>query len=151
MLLLMELTYTDKESQALYNNYVNETNLIADVETKIGQAMKSDSIKAEFLLAFDHTGRIIKQAYHTKFYEDDGLTREYAFTGNRLIWITSTANGEDSNMQNYATDLEAEANYHIKRGSAMKKDDVLAIMTMLVNANRVGNTEYWERTPETEG
>ena len=139
MLLLMEITYTDKESQALYSNYTTETELIADVETKLGQAMKSEAMKAEYLLAFDHTGRIIKQAYHSK--EDVTLS-------NRLIWVTSKASGEEPNLQKYSSQLEAEANYHTKRGDAMKDPNTLGILTTIVNGNSVGMSEYWVRTGE---
>ena len=136
MYILLELTYTDKESQALYTSYTSETEILGEVETKLGQAMKSDAIHAEYLIAIDHTGRSIAQ----KYYNDDP---EFSFSP-RLIWVTSDAEGEHPNMQKYESVQEAEANYHLKRGGAIKDVNVLAILTMIVG----GMIEYWVRPIE---
>lgn len=142
MICLVELNYTDKESQAIYSTYTSNDAVIADIETKLGQAMKSDAIKAIYLLAFDHTGKIIDSKYHSK---DDTVT-----FADRLVWIESDAEGEHPNMQKYDSALDAEANYHTKRGAAMKNDSVLAIMTMILNSASVGMCEYWVRSIEVE-
>lgn len=141
MLLLMEVTLTDKESQAYYTNYKNETELIGEVETKLGQAMKSDAVNGELLIAFDHTGRIID----SKIYLEDA---SYKFA-DRLIWVTSDAQGEHVNLQQYSSAKEAEANYHLKRGTAMQDANTLAILTMMLE-NGVTANEYWVRSIEVE-
>lgn len=137
MYYLLEVTYTDKESQALYNTYETETALVGAVETKLGQAMKSEAMKVELLIAFDHTGHIYAQEYHTKDSE--------IVLSNRLVWITADSEGEQHNIQKYNTALEAEANYHLKRGSAMTGDTTMAILTMIVNSMGVGMKDYWVR------
>lgn len=140
MFYLLEAKYTDKESQALYSNYTTETEVVGAVETKLGQQMKDSGCKVELLVAFDHTGKIYKSAYHTK---DDSIT-----LSNRLVWIPADAEGEHPNMQKYDTALEAEAYYHIRRGDAMGNADVKAILTMLVTPSSVGMNEYWVRPIE---
>ena len=144
MLYLLEATYTDKESQALYDTYSDETALIGAVETKLGQAMKSEAIKAEVLVAFDSTGKIYSQQYHSK----DGSVS----LSPRLVWIVTDAQGESANLQKYDTALEAEANYHLKRGTAMGNADVKAILTMTVNGSFpcVGLKELWSRPAQAE-
>lgn len=139
MLILLEVTYTDKETQAFYPNYTSEDDILSDLETKWGQAMDSDEIHASFLLAFDHTGRIIGQAS----YSDD----EEAITADRLFWITSDAEGEHPDMGKYDDSTKAEAAYHKKRGAAMKPNSgKLALMTMILNGAYVGLKDYWVRT-----
>lgn len=140
MLYLLEATYTDKESQALYDTYTDEIALLGAVETKLGQAMKASTEKAELLIAFDSGGRIIKSAYHTK---DQEISLSL-----RLVWITTDSEGEHANMQKYDTSLEAEANYHLKRGSAMGNADVKSILTMIVSGNAVSLNELWARPVE---
>ena len=140
MLYLLEATYTDKESQALYDTYTDEIALTAAIETKLGQSMKAEAYKAELLIGFDSTGRIIKSAYHTK---DENISLSL-----RLVWITTDNEGEHANMQKYDTSLEAEANYHLKRGSAMENVNVKSILTMIVSGNAVGLNEFWARPVE---
>ena len=142
MFYLLEATYTDKESQALYDTYDNEITLVSALETKLGQAMKSEALKAELLIAFDSTGKVIRQAYHTK---DESIA-----LSPRLVWVTSDDNGEDANMQKYGTTLEAEANYHLKLGAAMGNSDVKAILAMVTNGNAITPKEYWVRPIEPE-
>lgn len=140
MFYLLEAKYTDKESQALYSNYATETELVGAVETKLGQQMKDNGCKVELLVAFDHTGKIYKQAYHTK---DDSIV-----LGNRLVWIPADAEGEHPNMQKYDTELEAESYYHVRRGEAMSNTNIKSILTMLVNSTFVKMNEYWVRPIE---
>ena len=135
MLYLVEVTYTDKESQSLYSAYESENDLLGAVETKLGQAMKSEATKVEYLLAFDQTGKIFAEEYHTK---DTSI-----ILSNRLVWVTADSNGETPNMQKYDSALEAEANYHIKRGSAMSNNDVQAILAMTINAAGVVLNSYY--------
>lgn len=142
MLYLLEATYTDQESQALYDTYLDETALISALETKLGQAMKAEALKAELLVAFDNTGRILASQYHTK-------DNEISFSP-RLVWITTDLQGESANMQKYDTMLEAQANYHLKRGTAMENTDVKAILTMIVGDSDVRNKEYWVRPIEPQ-
>lgn len=161
MYILMEVTLTDKETQSYYTNYKNETALMGEVETKLGQAMKSDIIKAELLIACDHTGKIID----SKFYMVDRLNKDgviqpmpeegeedtyIPFTfANRLLWVTSNKQGETPNLQQYDSAKEAEANYHLKRGTAMQDANTLAILTMMLE-NGVTANEYWVRSIEIE-
>ena len=141
MLLLMEVTYSNgKESQSLYHNYANETALLGDFETKLGQAMKAEAFKAELLIAFDHTGKILNHAYTQK--EDVTLSP-------RLVWITSDSEGEHENLQKYSDMNETMANYHIRRGASMKGTD-LAIMTMAIDGTSVASVDYWVRQDEAE-
>ena len=135
MFYLVEVSYTDKESQALYSNYENENDLLGAVETKLGQAMKSEATKAEYLLAFDQTGKIFAEEHHTK---DTSIV-----LSDRLIWVTADSNGETPNMQKYDSALETEANYHLKRGSAMNNSDVQAILAMTINAAGVVLNSYY--------
>ena len=43
MYILLEATYTDKESIALYTNFTTENDILAEYETKLGQAMKAEA------------------------------------------------------------------------------------------------------------
>lgn len=141
MFYLLEAKYTDKESQALYSNFTTETELMSALETKLGQQMKDNACKAELLIAFNGTGHIYAQQYHSK---DDSIK-----LSNRLVWITVDAEGEHPNMQKYDTKVEAEAYYHIRRGDAMSPDsNVNAILTMIVNESYVGLKQYWSRPVE---
>lgn len=142
MFYLLEAKYTDKESQSLYSNYTTETELVGALETKLGQQMKDNGCKVELLIAFDQTGKIFNQAYHTK---DDSIE-----LSSRLVWIPVDSEGEHPNMQKYDTALEAEAYYHIRRGDAMGNADVKAILTMLVGSTGVDMDEYWVRPIEIE-
>ena len=142
MLYLLEVTYTDKESQALYDTYTDEIALMGAVETKLGQAMKAEAMKAELLVAFDSMGKIFAQQFHTK---DDSIK-----LSNRLGWITTDSKGESANMQKYDTALEAEANYHLKRGTAMGNVDTKAILAMVVEGNYVRLKDYWVRPIEPQ-
>ena len=85
MLYLLEVSYAnDKESVAIYPNenhpeYADETELWAEFEDKLGTAQGAEAIKAEMLIGFDSTGRILERksgegkrtalAYHVKTVE----------------------------------------------------------------------------------
>lgn len=142
MFYLLEATHTDKESQALYDTYADETALIGAFETKLGQAMKAEAIKAVMLIAFDSTGKVYANEYHSK---DSEIS-----LSPRLVWITTDAQGEHPNMQKYATLLEAEANLHLKRGTAMGNTDVKSILTMTTNSMSINHKDYWSRPAQAE-
>lgn len=137
MLVLYEATYTDKEQVALYNNYETETDLLADYETKLGQAMKAEAYKGEVLIAFDHTGKILASGSTFK--------EEVPFSP-RLVWIQSTAQGESDPNQSKKTDMnELVADYHIKKGSSMKNKDIFAILLLGIDGTGVAVNDYWVR------
>lgn len=140
MLYLLEAKYTTEEKQSLYNTYATETDLLSAFETKLGQQMKDSGCKVELLIAFDHTGKIFNQAYHTK---DDSIALH-----DRLVTVTADNEGEHSTMQRYDTALDAEAYYHINRGNAMADENVKAILTMIVNPTGTGMNDYWVRPIE---
>lgn len=165
MFYLLEAKYTDKESQALYTKYQTETEIIGVLEKTLGQQMKDENCGAELLIAFDHTGKILQQAYHSKKMlvldeEGEPKTDEYndflyeePTLSPRLVWIPVDAEGEHSNMQKYSTALEAEAYYHVRLGEAMTNADNKAILTMLVGGTGVSKKDYWVRPiePVVEG
>lgn len=135
MYILYESTYTDKESVSLYTNYTTENDLLADFETKLGQAMKAEAYKGEVLIAFDHTGRI----YATG---SDFKDEETTFSP-RLIWVESTAEGESQPNQSKKTDLKTlEADYHVKKGSAMKNADIRGILLIGLDGTSVVINDY---------
>ena len=141
MLYLFELTLTDKESAAIYNNYEDETALSADFDTKFGQAIKSDAYNAELLVAFAQTGKIIAQGYTAK-------GNEYTLSP-RLVWVNVT-DGEETADQKKCTDAEnLEAEFYIKRGSAKKNADIDAITLIGIDGKAVAISDYWAR-PVTE-
>lgn len=143
---LLEVTYTNgKESPALYPTdeqapFASETELMAEYETKLGAAMKADAYKVEYLLAFDHTGKIYGQEYHTK---DDTIA-----LNPRLIKVTATKTGEtaEQNKKDNLTILEGD--YHSSKGSAMKNSSVLAILNMGFNGKDISINDYWGRPVE---
>lgn len=138
MFILLEATYTDKESVALYNNYASENDLLADFETKLGQAMKAEAYKGEILIAFDHTGKIYATGKDIK---DEEIT-----FSPRLIWVQSTAEGEgEPNQSKKSSVKEATADYHIKKGSAMKNTNVKGILNLVFDGNGVVVKDYWVR------
>lgn len=140
MLRLLEVTLTDKETAAIYDNYVDETALTADFDTKMGQAMKADTYKAELLVAFDHTGKIYAQGYNSK-------GDEYTLSP-RLVWVTVTAQGESADQSKKDDMNTLEADFYIKRGSAKKNNDVLAILNIGINGKSVVINDYWVRPIE---
>lgn len=151
MFRLLEVVYTNnKESVALYPTegqepFANETELMAEFETKLGADMKAEAYKVAYLLAFDHTGKIYGQEYHTK---DDTIV-----LSPRLIKITASKTQGEKADQSKKDNMDAlEADYHSQKGSAMKNEDILAILQMGFNGKSVGINDYWVRpiTPVVE-
>ena len=135
MYILYESIYTDKESVGIYTNFETENDLLAEFETKYGQDMKAEAYKGVFILAFDHTGRIYKTGVDFK---EEGIT-----FSPRLLWVESTAEGEGQPNQSKKTDSkELEADYHIKKGSAMKNTDILGILLLGLDGVNVAINDY---------
>ena len=150
MLYLLEITYTDKESTAIYKDYADELALSAEFDTKLGQAMKADSYLGEVLVAFDSTGKIIDSAFHYK----DGVE---APISDYLVTVTRTAVEETYNRtkETDLNDLQGDA--YVKRGAAKNNADVLAILNLGITSGAIVVNDYWEReieepepTPEPE-
>lgn len=146
MFYLLEATYTNnKESVALYpvegaEPFANETELTAEFDTKMGAAIKAEAFKAELLVAFDHTGKIYSQGYHTK-------DSEIALSP-RLVSVKATEEGETAN-QYKETDMNIlEGDFYSKRGAAKKDENVKAIMLMGINGKSVTVDDYWVRPIE---
>jgi len=139
---LLEVTYTnDKESAAIYDNFADETALVAEYETKLGAAMKAEAFKAELLVAFDHTGKIYAQGYTSK-------GEEYTLSP-RLIWVQATEEGETADQAKKDTVDLLEADYHVKKGASMKNAAIKAILLMGVDGMAVTIDDYWVRPIET--
>lgn len=137
MYILLEATYTDKESVALYKDFDTELEILGEYETKLGQAMKAEAYKGELLVAFDHTGKILKQGSHFK--------EEVSFSP-RLIWIQSTAQGESDPDQSKKADLETLiADYHIKKGSAMKNSDITGLLLLGIDGSSIVVNDHYVR------
>ena len=137
MYILYEAIYTDKESVAIYTNFSTENDILAEYETKLGQAMKTEAYKGELLIAFDHTGKILVQGSTFK--------DEVTFSP-RLIWVQSTAQGEGEPNQSKKTDSnELIADYHIKKGSAMKNGDIKGILLLGIDNTRIVINDYYVR------
>lgn len=146
MYILLEATYTDKESIALYTNFTTENDILAEYETKLGQAMKAEAYKGELLIAFDHTGKILAQGSTFK----DNV----AFSP-RLVWVQSTAQGESDPDQSKKADTNTLiADYHIKKGSAMKNNDIKGILLLGIDNTSIVINDYYVNTntltPTTE-
>lgn len=137
MYILLEATYTDKESIALYTNFTTENDILAEYETKLGQAMKAEAYKGELLIAFEHTGKILAQS---STFKDD-----VTFSP-RLVWVQSTEEGEGAPDQSKKADLNTlEADYHIKKGSAMKNSDIKGILLLGIDNTSVVINDYFVR------
>jgi len=143
---LLEITYTnDKESVALYPTegqepFQNETELIAEYETKLGGAIDADTYKAELLVAFDHTGKIYAQEYHTK---DTSIV-----LSPRLVTVEAKQTGEVANQSKKDSELALEAAHHKKKGADMKDKSIKAVLLMDIANNAISKNEYWVRTIE---
>ena len=140
-LYLLEITYTDKESVAIYDNFADELALSAEFDTKLGAAMKADAYKGEVLVAFDNTGKIIDSAFH---YKDDVAVS----ISDRLVWVTNT-NGTESQNQKKCNSLnELEGDAYSKRGAAKKNTNVSAHLNLGVTGSAIVLNDYWERPVE---
>lgn len=72
---------------------------------------------------------------------------------NYLIEITNYNNGTavSKGMYEYATEMEAIANFHSKMGGAMKNATYASELLMVVtNTGAVVKSEYWVRPIEVE-
>ena len=141
MLYLLEITYTDKESTAIYKDFADELALSAEFDTKLGQAMKADSYLGEVLVAFDSTGKIIDSAFHYK----DGVE---APISDYLVTVTRTA-VEETYIRTKETDLnDMQGDAYVKRGAAKKNESVLAILNLGVTSGAIVVNDYWAREVE---
>ena len=148
MFYLLEATYTNnKESAALYpvegaEPFANETELTAEFDTKMGAAVKADAFKAELLVAFDSTGKVYAQGYHSK---DESVS-----LSPRLVWVTTDNNGETANQSKANSMTVLEGDFYSKRGAAKKNADVKAIMLMGITGKAISYncTDYWARPIE---
>ena len=141
MLYLLEITYTDKESVAIYDNFADELALSAEFDTKLGQAMKADAYLGEVLVAFDDTGKIIDSAFHYK----DNVE---APISNRLVTVTRTAEGETFNQKAEATINDMQGDAYVKRGAAKKNENTLAILNLGITSGAILVNDYWAREVE---
>ena len=142
MFRLLEITYTDKEVPALYDNFADETALTAEFDTKLGQAMKSEAIKAELLVAFDEKGKIYAQSFTSK---EDSIS-----LSPRLVWV-SVSDGVESADQSKKTSVEElKADFYIKRGSAKKNVDVSTIAILGIDGKAVIINDYWSRPAQPQ-
>lgn len=138
MHILYEATYTNgKESVALYHNYDNEKALRADFETKLGAAIKADAYKAELLIAFDHTGKIIAQGSDFK---DDSM--DYVFSP-RLVWVESTASGESNPDQSKKDSRrKLDGDYHTKKGAVLSSETITGCLLLGIDGNAIAYNDY---------
>ena len=138
MLRLLEVTYeNNKESVALYDNYVDETALSAAFDTKLGQHIKSEDCKAELLVAFAQTGLIINQAYHTK---DETIE-----LSPRLVWVTVSDGVETADQKKEDNLTALEGDFYTKRGAAKSDTNIDAITLIGVDGKAVITNDYWSR------
>ena len=140
MLRLLEITYTDKESVALYDNFADETALIAEFETKLGQAMKAEAYKVEMLVAFGSDGTVVAQGYDSK---DNAIA-----LSPRLVFVTTKNGVETANQSKCADVNDLIAEHHIKKGTFMKDATVDSFMLMNISGTQTGNIEFWSRPIE---
>lgn len=140
---LLEVTLTDKESVAIYDTYADKTAMLADFETKTGQAMKADAFHAELLVAFDSVGNIYNQTVISK-------GEEYSLSP-RMLWV-QTKNGEETVEHSKKADANTlEADYHIKKGSAMADNTISQIYIMGFDGEEISISNFWMRDePVTE-
>ncbi len=140
-LYLLEITYTDKESVAIYNDFADELALSAEFDTKLGAAMKAQAYLGEVLVAFDSTGKIIDSAFHYKENVEASIS-------DRLIWVTNTNGVETQNQKKCDSLTELQGEAYSKRGAAKKNADVLAILNLGVTSGAIVVNDYWERPVE---
>ena len=139
---LLEVTLTDKESPAIYDSYADKTAMLADFETKTGQAMKADAFHAELLVAFDSVGNIYNQKLISK-------GEEYTLSP-RMIFV-QTKNGTETADQAKKADVNTlEADYHIKKGSAMADNTISQIYIMGFDGEEISISDFWMRNQPEE-
>ena len=139
---LLEVTLTDKESPAIYDAYADKTAMMADFETKTGQAMKADAFHAELLVAFDSVGNIYNQKLISK-------GEEYTLSP-RMVFV-QTKNGTETADQAKKADANTlEADYHIKKGSAMADNTISQIFIMGFDGKEISINDFWMRDEPIE-
>ena len=149
---------SNKETQRIYPTDLKTsasslTEVAAQFEKRLGDAMKATDEQAHSFLILDNTGAIP---------HDDSGNSYIAFVGNDVIeprlWEVKDYFDEDTQAwvneaipHHYATDLLVEANYHSFLGNAMLNTNVKA--EMLRSIDEKGMTAdkycYWVR-PITE-
>lgn len=102
----------DKESQSIYP-FDDFTAMEAEYETKLGAWMKNESVQAELLVMLDGSLNTIEV----------GRVGE-AELSPRLIEVKTT-DTEEVTVSKYDSNYLVEANFHSKRGAAMKDKNVL--------------------------
>lgn len=174
MLYLLEVSYAnDKESVAIYPNdkhpeYANETELWAEFEDKLGTAQGSDAVKAELLIGFDSTGRILERqsrngkikalAHHVKMVEVtetiDGVeivkTVPAATLSPRLIAVKNQNDTENIILSKKDTANQLEGAAHKSMGVAMSDETVKAMLAMGVVDGYIICNDYWTRPVESQ-
>ena len=148
MLYLLEITYTDKESVAVYPRegdepFADELALSAEFDSKLGAAMKAQAYLGEVLVAFDSTGKIIDSAFHYK----DNVE---APISDRLLWIKNVDGAEEWNQKKCTNLTEMQGEAYSQRGAAKKNEDVLAILNLGVTSGAIVINDYWTRPVEPE-
>lgn len=158
MLHLLEVTYTNnKESVAIYPTedqepYANETELWSAFETKLGQAEAAEAYKAEMLIGFDSTGRILERrnedvvkrtiAYHTK---DNTIT-----LSSRLVTVLNTNQCEVANQSKKENRTILDADCHKFMGAAMANVNAKSCCVMgIEDGANLYYKDYWYREVET--
>lgn len=139
---LLEVTLTDKESVAIYDNFVDEIAMLANFETKLGQAMKSDACHAELIVAFDSVGNIYNQKLICK-------GEEYTLSP-RMVWVQIKDGTESADQGKKADANTLEADYHIKKGSAMADNTISQIYIMGFDGEEISISDFWMRDKPTE-
>lgn len=139
---LLEVTLTDKESVAIYDTYADKTAMLADFETKTGQAMKADAYHAELLVAFDSVGNIYNQKLICK-------SEEYTLSP-RMVWVQIKSGTESADQGKKADANTLEADYHIKKGSAMADNTISQIYIMGFDGKEISISDFWMRDEPTE-
>lgn len=145
---------SDKEIQRIYPTDLKTssqtlTEVAAQFEKRLGDAIKATDEQAHSLLILDNTGKVAS---------DDSGNSYIAFVGNDVIeprlWEVKDYFDEDTHAwvneaipHHYETDLLVEANYHTFLGNAMLNANVKAEMLRSIDekGGLVGKYCYWTR------
>lgn len=131
---LIEISYTDKESQAIYP-FETKDALEGEYETKLGTNMENsiDSI----LIGLDNIGIVL---FSAKVGEHEFAPRLYdaKYTDEEVVDLTK-----------YDTKEIASARFHKKKGSAIKNDACRQAVLVAFDGNgSVFESCHWVRTTE---
>lgn len=141
MLRLVEITFTnDKETQAIYP-YEDRISLEAAYETKLGQAMLSNT--DELLIALDNIGKVVIGSNDASLASKVG---SHSFAPR--LYEAKTTDTEEVDITKYDEEATLHARFHTKKGAAMNNADVKQeVLVGFVNTNIV---EYcqWVRPIE---